>query len=74
LESGVPAVGAWLSLESEQLAETLSYAGFDTVTVDVQHGMFDLGRAIALLRAVLPLPAGRCAKLRTRARAPQRRT
>jgi 4-hydroxy-2-oxoheptanedioate aldolase len=57
LESGVPAVGAWLSLESEQLAETLSYAGFDTVTVDVQHGMFDLGRAIALLRAVAAGPA-----------------
>ena len=57
LESGASTVGAWITFDSDHLAETLSYAGFDTVTVDVQHGMFDLGQAISLLRAIGAGPA-----------------
>ena len=63
LESGVPAIGAWLSFDSEHLAETLSYAGFDTVTVDLQHGMFGFGQAISILRAIgagSSTPMARC--------------
>jgi 4-hydroxy-2-oxoheptanedioate aldolase len=46
------AVNGWLTVESPYLAETLSHCGFDSITVDVQHGMFDLGGAIALLQGV----------------------
>jgi 4-hydroxy-2-oxoheptanedioate aldolase len=56
-DSGDPAVNGWLSADSPYLAEVLSWAGYDSVTVDVQHGMFDLGGAIHLIQAVSAGPA-----------------
>ncbi|MGN6608771.1 MAG: HpcH/HpaI aldolase family protein [Jatrophihabitans sp.] len=57
LDSGAVAVGGWLSVDSRYLAEVLSYGGYDTVTVDLQHGMFGLGEAVHLLQAVSAGPA-----------------
>lgn len=57
-------VGGWLTTESRYLAEVMSHAGFDTVTVDLQHGMFGIDTAIGLLQAVSAGPAtpmARCA-------------
>ena len=64
LASGSPAVTAWTSIDSPYLAEVLSYCGYDAVTVDLQHGMFGLDRAVTLLQAVSAGPAvpmARCA-------------
>jgi 4-hydroxy-2-oxoheptanedioate aldolase len=66
LERGDTTVSGWLSVDSPYLAEVLSYAGYDAVTVDLQHGMFGLDRAITLLQAVSAGPAvpmARCAAL-----------
>ena len=57
LGRGGPAVSAWMSVDSPYLAEVLSHAGYDAVTVDLQHGMFGIDRAIALLQAVGAGPA-----------------
>ena len=57
LERDQPAVTGWLSVDSPYLAEVLSYGGYDAVTVDLQHGMFGLDRAITLLQAVSAGPA-----------------
>lgn len=57
LRSGTTAVSAWLSIDSPYLAEVLSHAGYDCVTVDLQHGMFGLDRAVTLLQAVSAGPA-----------------
>lgn len=57
-------VGGWLTTESRYLAEVMSHAGFDAVTVDLQHGMFGIDTAIGLLQAVSAGPAtplARCA-------------
>jgi len=57
-------VGGWLTTESRYLAEVISHAGFDAVTVDLQHGMFGIDTAVALLQAVSAGPAtpmARCA-------------
>lgn len=66
LEEGRTAVNAWMSTESRYLAEVLSHAGYDAVTVDLQHGMFSLDTAIGLLQAVSCGPAtpmARCSAL-----------
>lgn len=66
LQRGETAVSGWLSADSPYLAEVLSHSGYDAVTVDLQHGMFGLDRAIALLQAVSAGPAvpmARCASL-----------
>ena len=63
---GATAVNGWLSNDSPYVAETLSYAGFDAVTVDLQHGMFGLDAAVRLLQAVSAGPAvpmARCPSL-----------
>ena len=57
LRGGGVAVNGWLAGDSPYLAETLSYAGFDCITVDLQHGMFGVDRALELLRAVSAGPA-----------------
>lgn len=50
-------VCGWLSMDSPYLAELLSYSGYDAVTVDLQHGMYGLDRAVTLLQAVSAGPA-----------------
>lgn len=57
LASGETVVSAWMSIGSPYLAEVLSHCGYDTVTVDLQHGMFDLETAVTLLQAVGAGPA-----------------
>jgi 4-hydroxy-2-oxoheptanedioate aldolase len=57
LVSGETVVSAWMSIGSPYLAEVLSHCGYDTVTVDLQHGMFDLETAVTLLQAVGAGPA-----------------
>ncbi|HVU90861.1 MAG TPA: aldolase/citrate lyase family protein [Jatrophihabitans sp.] len=66
LDGGWTAIAAWLSVDSPYLAEVLSHCGYDTVTVDLQHGMFGLDRAISLLQAVSAgpsTPMARCPSL-----------
>ncbi len=57
IESGETAINAWVSSGSGFAAEVLSYAGFDSVTIDAQHGMFGRETVVALLQAVSAGPA-----------------
>lgn len=57
LETGPVVVNAWVSGDSTYLAEVLSHAGYDAVTIDLQHGLFDVGSAIRLLQATSAGPA-----------------
>lgn len=59
-------VNGWVSCDSAYAAEVLSHAGYDTVTVDLQHGVFGLDGAIRLLQAISAGPAvpmARCSTL-----------
>lgn len=57
LDGGSVMVSAWVSSDSAYAAEVLSHVGYDAVTIDCQHGMFDRGDAVALLQAVAAGPA-----------------
>lgn len=57
LRNSPPSSNAWLSAGSGYLAEALAHVGFDAVTVDLQHGMFDLDTAISMLQAISSGPA-----------------
>ncbi len=46
------ALNAWLSIGSSYSAEILAHLPYDAVTVDLQHGMFDLETALAMLQAI----------------------
>lgn len=46
----------WCALGSSYSAELLGHAGFDSVTVDMQHGMFDFAQAVPMLQALSAAP------------------
>lgn len=46
------AVNAWLTIPSAWTAETMSHAGYDAVTLDLQHGLIDYSTAVAMLQAI----------------------
>ena len=46
------ALNAWLSIGSSYSAEILANLPYDAVTVDLQHGMFDLDTAVSMLQAI----------------------
>ncbi|WP_370185446.1 HpcH/HpaI aldolase/citrate lyase family protein [Rhodococcus wratislaviensis] len=57
MAGGAVAANAWISNGGTYAAEALSHMGFDSVTVDLQHGMFGIDTAIDLLQAVSAGPA-----------------
>lgn len=56
LREGI-AVNAWLSIPSAYSAEVMGHQGFDSVTVDLQHGMIGFEAAVAMLQAISATPA-----------------
>ena len=46
-----PAVNGWLSMPSSVSAEIMANAGWDTLTVDMQHGIVDYQVAVTLMQA-----------------------
>ena len=66
MDSGVVTINGWVSGDSPYLAEVLSYSGLDSVTIDLQHGMFGLDGAVRLIQAVSAgpaIPLARCSEL-----------
>ena len=52
LYQGTPQLGAWLNLGSSMAAETVASCGFDWVTVDAEHSLFDLNTIANCFRAI----------------------
>lgn len=47
-----PVVNGWLHIPSGWSAELMAHAGWDSLTVDLQHGPVDLGQCIAMFQAI----------------------
>ena len=45
-------LNAWLTIPSAWTAEIMAHAGFDSVTIDMQHGLMDYQTALAMLQAI----------------------
>jgi 4-hydroxy-2-oxoheptanedioate aldolase len=56
-QAGEASVNGWLSIPSAYAAEVLGHQGFDSVTVDLQHGMIGFDAAISMLQAISATPA-----------------
>lgn len=52
LLAGERLVNGWLSTGDPLVAETMAHAGFDALTLDMQHGASDLGDALRICQAV----------------------
>jgi 4-hydroxy-2-oxoheptanedioate aldolase len=51
-KEGKTAVNAWLTIPSAWSAELMAHAGYDSLTIDVQHGFADYSIALAMLQAI----------------------
>ena len=50
--SGGAAVNGWLAIPSSFSAETMAHQGWDTLTIDMQHGMIDDAALVPMLQAI----------------------
>lgn len=55
--AGGTAVNGWCAIPSPVTAEIMGRAGFDLMTVDLQHGLIDYQTALTLLQVLQGLPA-----------------
>jgi 4-hydroxy-2-oxoheptanedioate aldolase len=55
--AGGTAVNGWCAIPSAVTAEIMGRAGFDLMTVDLQHGLIDYQTALTLLQVLQGLPA-----------------
>lgn len=57
IASGGRVVNGWLSVASPHIAEVLAHQGYDSVTIDLQHGAIDYAAAFQMLQAISSSPA-----------------
>jgi len=53
---GGAVVNGWLSIPSSFSAEVMAHQGFDSLTVDMQHGVVDYQDAVTMLQAISTTP------------------
>ncbi len=49
---GKTAINAWLTIPSAWSAELMAHAGYDSLTIDLQHGFADYSTALGMLQAI----------------------
>lgn len=47
-----PVLNGWLSVGNSLTAEIMAAQGYDSLTVDMQHGIIDYGTAVSMLQAI----------------------
>lgn len=55
--AGEKAINGWCAIPSAVTAEMVGRAGFDMVTVDLQHGLIDYPMALSMVQVLQGLPA-----------------
>ncbi len=50
--AGETAVNGWLHIPSSWSAEVMAHAGWDSLTIDLQHGLADYETAVTMLQAI----------------------
>lgn len=51
-KAGKPIINTWLAVPSSFSAEVMANQGWDSVTIDMQHGLIDYSNAISMLQAI----------------------
>ena len=51
-QSGATAVNGWLAIPNSFSAETMAHQGWDSLTIDMQHGMVDYQAMVTMLQAI----------------------
>ena len=52
MADGKPVVNGWLQIPSTVSAEVMAHQGWDSLTVDMQHGLVDYTNALPMLQTI----------------------
>ena len=52
MAEGKPVVNGWLQIPSTVSAEVMAHQGWDSLTVDMQHGLVDYTNALPMLSLI----------------------
>ena len=56
IQAGQSVINGWLSIPSSYSAEIMGHAGFDAITIDLQHGMIGIDAALPMFQALSATP------------------
>ena len=51
-KAGKPIINSWLAIPSSFSAEVMANQGWDSITIDMQHGLIDYPNAVNMLQAI----------------------
>ena len=51
-KAGKPIINSWLAVPSSFSAEVMANQGWDSLTIDMQHGLVDYPNAVKMLQAI----------------------
>src|SRR6195952_4282952 len=55
-KTGGAAVNGWLAIPNGFSAETMAHQGWDTLTIDLQHGVVDYQAMVSMLQSISTMP------------------
>jgi len=50
MKAGKPVINGWLQIPSTVSAEVMAHQGWDSLTIDMQHGLVDYTNALPMLQ------------------------
>ena len=55
MKAGKPVINGWLQIPSTVSAEVMAHQGWDSLTIDMQHGLVDYTNALPMLQTISQL-------------------
>jgi 4-hydroxy-2-oxoheptanedioate aldolase len=52
LKAGEPVIGSWISVANPTIAEVMAQAGFDWLSIDMEHGIVGIESVVSLVQAI----------------------
>ena len=52
MKNGKPVINGWLSIPSTVSAEAMAHQGWDSLTIDIQHGLVDYSNVLPMLQTI----------------------
>ena len=52
IKNGKAVINGWLQIPSTVSAETMAQQGWDSLTIDMQHGLVDYSNALEMIQAI----------------------
>ena len=52
MNDGKPVINGWLQIPSTVSAEAMAHQGWDSLTIDMQHGLVDYTNALTMLQTI----------------------